>query len=155
MAAFASSVVASIAIRVPCSSPRSASTPSTHANTERWVSRSINRRVREIVEWSGVYSSSPMPTKRRSASESASRQAIPRSLSMPSKYPQQRPEVDARRQRGSPVLGRVELCAPPFDKLVEALRLQQLVQPLIKRIPRRRCQLGVRYPDVLLFLPLL
>jgi hypothetical protein len=51
------------------------------------VSRSINRRVREIVEWSGVYSSSAMPTKRRSASESAKRQAIPRSLSMPSKYP--------------------------------------------------------------------
>jgi hypothetical protein len=54
---------------------------------ERVVSRSISRRVREIVEWSGVYSSNAMPAKRRSASESANRQAMPRSAPMPSKYP--------------------------------------------------------------------
>ena len=46
----------------------------------------VKRRVGEIVEWSGVYSSSPIPTNFRSASESANRQAIPRSLSIPSKY---------------------------------------------------------------------
>ena len=45
-----SSVVASIAIRWPFSSPRSASTPSTQVNTSRCVSTSISRRVREIVE---------------------------------------------------------------------------------------------------------
>jgi len=43
------------------------------------ISRSISRRVREIVEWSGVSSSSAIPTKRRSANESAKRQAMPRS----------------------------------------------------------------------------
>ena len=32
---------------------------------------------------------------------------------------------------------------------------QQLVQPLIERMPRSRGQLRVRYPDVLLLLPLL
>jgi hypothetical protein len=52
----------------------------------RELSRSYLAIVK-IVEWSGVYSSSPMPTKRRNASESASRQAIPRSAPMPSKYP--------------------------------------------------------------------
>ena len=43
-------------------------------------------RVRDIVEWSGGRSSSPISRNRRSASESATRHAIPRSLSIPSKY---------------------------------------------------------------------
>src|ERR1019366_3438511 len=68
---------------------------------------------------------------------------------------QQRPEVDPRRQRRPPVLGRVELCAPALDKLVEALCLQQLIQTLIERMPRSRRQLRVRNPDVFLLLPLL
>jgi hypothetical protein len=83
----ASSVVASMATRLPTISPRRASTSSAQPKTAACVSRSIRRRVREIVEWSGVCSSSAMPTKRRSASESAMRQAIPRSAAMPSKYP--------------------------------------------------------------------
>src|SRR6516164_1683296 len=83
--ALASSVVASMPIRCPRSSPRSASRFSTQLNTSLCVSTSISRRVREIVEWPGVSSSSPMPTNRRSPSESAIRQAMPRSLSMPSK----------------------------------------------------------------------
>ncbi len=87
IAAFASSVVASMPIRCPFSSPRSASIPSTQEKTSRCVSRSIKRRVRDIVEWSGVRSSSPIRRNRRSASESATRHAIPRSLSIPSKYP--------------------------------------------------------------------
>ena len=87
IAALASSVVASMTIRWPFSSPRFARTPSTQLNTARWVPISINRRVRDIVEWSGALSSNPMPTKRRNASESASRHAIPRSAPMPSKYP--------------------------------------------------------------------
>src|SRR6266581_5306610 len=97
-----------------------------------------------------------MPTKRRSASESAKRQAIPAlavdALEIPD---QQRPEIDPRRQRRPPVLGRIELRAPNLDKLIELLRLQQLIQPLIERMPRSRCQLRVRDPDVLLLLPLL
>src|ERR1039458_4764925 len=58
--------------------------------------------------------------------------------------------LDANRQ--SP--GRIELPAAALDELVEALRLQQLVQPLIKRMPRRRRQLPVRDPQILLLLPL-
>jgi hypothetical protein len=76
-----------MAIRLPTMSPRRANTSNTHANTAVCVSRSISRRVREIVEWSGVSSSNAMPTKRRRASESANRQAMPRSAPMPSKYP--------------------------------------------------------------------
>src|SRR6266496_4318316 len=68
---------------------------------------------------------------------------------------QQRPKVNPRRQRRTPVLGRIELRAPLLDKLVKALGLQQLIQTLIKRMPRSRRQLGVRDPDVLLLLPLL
>jgi hypothetical protein len=49
---------------------------------------------------------------------------------------QQRPEVDARRQRRTSVLGRIELRAPALDKLIELLRLQQLVEPLIERMHR-------------------
>src|ERR1019366_1600677 len=68
---------------------------------------------------------------------------------------QQSPKIDPRRQRRSPVLGRIKLRAPLLDKLVEALRLQQLIQTLIKRMPRRRCQLRVRDPQPVLLLPLL
>src|SRR5438445_11440230 len=68
---------------------------------------------------------------------------------------QQRPKVNPRRQRRTPVLGRIELRTPLLDKLVEALGLQQLIQTLIKRMPWCRRQLGVRDPDLLLLLPLL
>src|SRR2546427_6803550 len=68
---------------------------------------------------------------------------------------QQRPKVNPRRQRRTPVLGRIELRTPLLDKLVEALGLQQLIQTLIKRMPRRCGQLRVRDPDLLLLLPLL
>jgi hypothetical protein len=56
-------------------------------NAVTCVSSAITRRVREIVEWSGGSSSRPAPRKSRSANESAARQAMPRSESMPSKYP--------------------------------------------------------------------
>src|SRR5260370_19769002 len=68
---------------------------------------------------------------------------------------QQRPKVNPRRQRRTPVLGRIELRTPLLDKLVEVLGLQQFIQALIKRMSRRRRQLRVRDPDVLLLLPLL
>src|SRR5207302_7851131 len=67
----------------------------------------------------------------------------------------QRPKVNPRRQRRTPVLARIELRTPLLDKLVEALGLQQLIQTLIKRMPWSRRQLGVRDPDLLLLLPLL
>jgi hypothetical protein len=50
MAAFASSVVASIATVRPWSNPAVTRRSCTHVKTARWVSTSINRRVREIVE---------------------------------------------------------------------------------------------------------
>ena len=40
-----------------------------------------------MVEWSGAASSTAMRRKLRIASESPARQAIPRSESIPSKYP--------------------------------------------------------------------
>src|SRR6266571_5370848 len=68
---------------------------------------------------------------------------------------QQRPEIDARRQRRTPVLLRIKLRAPALDKLVEALGFQQFIQTLIERMPRSRCQLRVCDPQIFLLLPLL
>ena len=50
IAAFASSVVASIAMVLPFRRPASTSRCCTHVKTVRCVSRSIKRRVRAIVE---------------------------------------------------------------------------------------------------------
>ena len=60
---------------------------STQVNTARCVSSATRRRVREIVEWSGGCSSKATPRKSRSANGSAAHHAMPRSESMPSKYP--------------------------------------------------------------------
>jgi len=67
--ALASSVVASMPIRCPRSSPRSASRFSTQLNTSLCVSTSISRRVREIVEWSGVSSSNEISIEVQSDGE--------------------------------------------------------------------------------------
>jgi hypothetical protein len=68
---------------------------------------------------------------------------------------QQRTKVDPRRQPGPSVLGRIELREPLLDKLVKAFAFQQLIQSLVKGMPRCGCQLGVRDPQSLLLLPLL
>ena len=67
MAAFASSVVESIPIVLPLTRSAVASTCRIHVNTARWLSRSIRRRVREIVECSGGASSRPRPRNPRNA----------------------------------------------------------------------------------------
>jgi hypothetical protein len=69
----------------PSTKPAALRHCSTHVKTARCVSRSISRRVREIVEWSGGASSRPTPRTSRNVNESAARQAMPRSESMPSK----------------------------------------------------------------------
>ena len=86
-AALASSAVASTPSVPPRSSPSFASTSRTNWNTRRWVSTDISRRVRDKLEWSGVASVSSYPRNARKAMESATRHAIPRSESMPSKKP--------------------------------------------------------------------
>jgi hypothetical protein len=53
-AAFASSVVASTPSALPFTRPLFASKLTIQANTSRWVSAAIRRRLCEIVEWSGV-----------------------------------------------------------------------------------------------------
>jgi hypothetical protein len=84
-AALASSVVASIDTVLPLTNPSSVRTFSTQPKTALCVSSQNKRRVREIVEWSGVVSSSAYPRNFRNDRESAVRQAIPRSESRPSK----------------------------------------------------------------------
>jgi hypothetical protein len=85
IAAFASMVEASTPMRLPLTSPSAASRPTTQSNT-RWCAANESRaRVFASVEWSGAASVSPSSRKLLSDSESAQRQAIPRSESMPSK----------------------------------------------------------------------
>ncbi len=80
-AAFASSVVASIPIVFPFHQTGRGQHCSTQVNTARCVSSSINRRVRDIVEWSGDGLIQSDAQKSRNANESSARQAIPRSES--------------------------------------------------------------------------
>jgi len=87
MAALASSVVESTPMVLPRINPPCASRSSTQVKILWCVSALISRRVREIVTWSGVVSSSPIDRNCRSVSESATRHAMPRSLSIPSKKP--------------------------------------------------------------------
>src|ERR1035438_4492127 len=68
---------------------------------------------------------------------------------------QQRPEVDPRGQRPPAILSRIELRTPSLHKLIELLRLQQIIEPLIERMSWRRRQLRMRNPDVFLLFPLL
>ena len=85
IAALASSVVASIPIVYPWTRWASARRCNTHVNTAWCVSRSIRRRVRDSVEWSGGASCSAKSRNSRMLSESAARHAIARSESRPSK----------------------------------------------------------------------
>jgi len=79
------SVVAAMPIVATLINPAMLRRCNAHVNTARYVWRSINRRVREIVEWSGGASFNRTPRKSRNANESAARHAMPRSESMPSK----------------------------------------------------------------------
>jgi hypothetical protein len=105
----------------------------THVKTTRCVSRSINRRVREIIEWSGGASSRPTPKKLRNAYESAARQAMPRSASDALEIAdQQQPKIDPRRQSGPAHRLRIKAGALRLDEIIEAVLSQQLMQPLIE-----------------------
>ena len=85
IAAFASSVVASMPTVLPRTSPASASRSNTHVKTDTCVSTSISRRVRDNVEWSGAASVTSRSRNDRRLSESATRHVIPRSEDNPSK----------------------------------------------------------------------
>jgi len=65
--------------------PTSARRCRIQVKTASCVSRSIKRRVREMVEWSGGASGNTKPRNSRNANESAARHAIARSASKPSK----------------------------------------------------------------------
>jgi len=84
------------------------------------VSTSINRRVREIVEWS-VYLHPTRCPESAATQRVFNLQAIPRSDSMPSKYPDhQRPEIDPRRHARTTHLLGIVPCAKLLDECVES-----------------------------------
>ena len=122
---------------VPFTRSAVASTCRIQVNTARCVSRSIKRRVREIVECSGGGSSRPRPRNPRSASESAVRHAMPRSESMPSKYLiSSSRKVRARRQARATHCRGVEWGALRLNKRVERVGVEDLIQPPGRRDAR-------------------
>ena len=83
--------------------PTSARRCSIHVNTAVWVSRSISRRVREIVEWSGAGSGNSRCKKLRTLNESAARPRDRPLRVQPFKVAEhQQPEVPPRRQTRPP-----------------------------------------------------
>src|SRR4051812_40510768 len=145
-AALASSVVASMPIVVPLTSPASANCCRTQVKTARWVSRSISRRVREIVEWSGVGSCRSRSKKLRTLSESAARHAIARSsrgLEIPE---QQQPKVSPRRETGTPHDLGVERRARALDERIELRLVQHAIQPPVERMRRATRQILRGHP---------
>ena len=128
-AALASSVVASIPIVCPLTRSVVASTCRIQVKTARCVSRSIRRRVREIVECSGGASSRSSPRKPRSASESRGAPGNPALRIDPLEVPnQQQPEVGPRQQTWTADCRGVERGALRLDKRVERVRVQDLIQ---------------------------
>jgi len=134
---------------LPADQPRAVQHAQYPLNTAWWVSRSSSRRVREIVECSGVNLLAGIPRKSRRLSESAARHAIPRSLSIPSKYPSSR----HRKYTPGDMLGRpsfrVELRTGPFANLSNPFSAKTLVDRLIVRVALRT-KLLVRDEQVLL-----
>src|SRR5271167_4803664 len=141
-----------MAIRWPLSSPRSARTPSTPAEYFAMgvhIDQPPRARDRRVVRRVLVQANAHKTPQRQRVRQPPSNATLrPDALEIAD---QQRAEVDPRRQRGPPILRRIELRAPPLDELVEALGLQQLIQLLVERMSRRRCQLGVRDPNPLFF----
>ena len=72
--------------------------------------------------------------KSRKANESAARHAMPRSESMPSKYPIDSSRKYARRQAGPAHRLGVEARALRFSEIVESVLAQELIQPPIEGV---------------------
>src|SRR4029434_7332860 len=98
--------------------------------------------VLDIVEGSGGASPNSNPTNSRTLSESAARQAIPRSEFDPFELSQhQQSEVHPRCQARPSHRRCVEGLTPLFDILVELVLLQNPIQSFVKRMRRTPRQL--------------
>ncbi len=136
--------------RLPRTKPASASCCSTQVNTASWVSTLSNRRVREIVEWSGGADGGARRRNDRRLNESAARHAIARSESRPSKYPTSSSRKIPARRQTRPPHPRIERRAQLLNEGIEAGRVQNLVQPLVEGMPAALGQVRRRHPHRLL-----
>src|SRR2546430_7642434 len=147
-AAFASSVVASTPIVLPFTKPAVLRHCNTQVKTARCVSRSIKRRVREMVEWSGGASSRPTPRKSRKAKESA---ATPRDAALridPFEIAnQQQPEVHAWRQARPSHDFRIEWLTLTFDEIIEVVLGQPLIQSRVEWVTGGRRKIRRRHQN--------
>src|SRR5262249_33926441 len=119
-AALASSVVASMPMVLPLIKPAVLKDCSTQVKTARCVSRSINRRVREIVEWSGgrAFQTDGQEVAQRERVRSAPRNAALR-IDALEVADQQQEEIDPRRQTWPTHRLGIEHGTLGFDEAVE------------------------------------
>src|SRR3954449_3588720 len=142
-------------MRSPRTSPRSAIRARTQPNTVSCTSWGRRLRVFDSQEWSGTRSVISRRRNSRNENESEQRHSIPRSLSIPSKYPTMCiRKGPARRHRGrAHGLGVVRL-AGVLHEAVEPGSEQHLLQAVVEHVARRARHLGPRHHQVALTIAL-
>ena len=147
IAAFASSVVASMPTVFPRTSPASTSRSNTHVKTDTWVSTFISRRVRDNVEWSGAASVTSKFQKRPQTQRIGHPPRDPPLGGQPFEIAEeQQTEIPARPETRAAHPRRVERRAQFLDEGVEACLLQDPVQTLEERMPRIRRKVRRGHP---------
>src|SRR3954454_24485552 len=148
-------VEASTPMRSPRTSPRSAIKARTQPNTVSCTSWGRRLRVFDSQEWSGTRSVVSRWRNSRNENESEQRHSIPRSLSIPSKYPTMlHAEVPAGRHRGRAHGLGVERSAGVLHEAVEPSCDQHLLQPIVEHVTRRARHLGPHHHQVALTIAL-
>src|SRR3954469_4036524 len=149
-------VEASTPMRSPRTSPRSAIKARTQLNTVSCTSWGRRPRVFDSQEWSGTRSVASRRRNSRNENESEQRHSIPRSLSIPSKYP----TMCIRKYRpggteGAPMVLALVRSAGIFHEAVEPGSDQHLLQAVVEHMARRARHLGPHHHQVALtiFLP--
>src|SRR5215212_2187829 len=148
-------VEASTPMRSPRTSPRSAIKATTQLNTVSCTSCDRRLRVFDSQEWSGTRSVASKRRNSRNENESEQRHSIPRSLSIPSKYPTMlHPKVAARWHRGRAHGAGVVRAAGVLDEAVEPGSDQHLLQAVVEHVARRARHLGPRHHQLALTIAL-
>ena len=148
IAAFASSVVASMPTVFPATRPTSASRSRTHVKTASCVSTSIQptrpRQRRVIRRPLGHIQVQERPQAQRIGHPPRNPALRRQALEVAD---QQHPEIPPGTQTRSPHPRRVEPRAQPLDEGVEASLFKDLVQTLVEGMPSVRRQIRRRHPQ--------
>ena len=137
-AAWASSVVASIPIVLPRSSPLAPMCLSTHSKTASWVGTSISRRVlgnrRVIRRRLAQFQSQKLSQCQRSSCSPGYSSFRPDPFKIAH---QQQPKVHSRSQARPPQLVCIELPTQSLQEVVKAMFVEKPIQCFVKGIARQ------------------